>query len=113
MGAARLVRLLAGSLAATAVVVGALVCLAIALAVILFGAGVGGALALYFVIWWILLFAVLPFGVQSQAETGEVVKGSEPGAPSIPALREKAIWTSLLAAVVFIAAVAVLPLAGL
>ena len=31
-----------------------------------------GGLAVYFVIWWTVLFAVLPFGVRSQAEAGSV-----------------------------------------
>ncbi len=34
-------------------------------------------LALYFVIWWTILFAVLPIGIRSQYEAGEVVPGSE------------------------------------
>lgn len=38
--------------------------------------------AVYFVVWWTTLFAVLPFGVRSQVEDGDVVAGSEPGAPS-------------------------------
>jgi predicted secreted protein len=29
------------------------------------------AFAIYFVLWWVVLFAVLPFGVRSQAEDGE------------------------------------------
>lgn len=31
------------------------------------------ALAIYIFIWWITLFAVLPFGVRTQDEAGEVV----------------------------------------
>jgi predicted secreted protein len=88
---------------------------AVAIAVVVnwFGLRVSGGLALYFVIWWILLFAVLPFGIRSQVEAGEVVRGSEPGAPAAPALREKAIWTTLVASVVLVIAAAVFPMAGL
>ncbi|WP_377848106.1 DUF1467 family protein [Bosea sp. UC22_33] len=60
-----------------------------------------GGLALYFVIWWITLFAVLPFGIRSQEEAGEVVAGTEPGAPVLPGLLKKAVITSLIAAVIF------------
>mgnify|MGYP001591062963 CR=1 FL=1 len=60
-----------------------------------------GGLALYFVIWWITLFAVLPFGIRSQEEAGDVVAGTEPGAPVLPGLLKKAIITSLIAAVIF------------
>jgi len=62
---------------------------------------IAGGLAVYFVIWWTVLFAVLPFGVRSQAESGEVTRGTEPGAPVLPLLAVKAIWTSVIAAVVF------------
>lgn len=60
----------------------------------------GSLLAVYFVVWWVMLFAVLPFGVRSQAEAGEVVPGTEPGAPVAPQLWKKALATSLVAAVV-------------
>ncbi|SEF91754.1 DUF1467 family protein [Bosea lathyri] len=60
-----------------------------------------GGLALYFVIWWTVLFAVLPFGVHSQAETGNVTEGTEPGAPVLPGLLKKALITSVIAAFVF------------
>ncbi len=108
-----LVKNLAGSLWTTLAVVVAVSALAVAVVVGAFALRVSGGIALYFVIWWILLFAVLPFGVRSQAESGEVVAGSEPGAPSVPALREKAIWTTLLAAIVLVGVAAVFPLAGL
>jgi predicted secreted protein len=57
--------------------------------------------AIYFILWWITLFAVLPWGVRSQAESGEVVPGSDPGAPAIPNLRMKLLWTTIVSAVVF------------
>jgi predicted secreted protein len=66
------------------------------------------AIAIYFTLWWTLLFAILPFGVRSQHETGEVVPGSEPGAPQAPALLKKAVWTTVVTTVVFIALMAVL-----
>ena len=59
------------------------------------------ALALYFVIWWTVLFAVLPLGVQSQYEAGEVVPGSEGAAPHAPKLLLKAAITTVLALIVF------------
>lgn len=61
-----------------------------------------GGLALYFVIWWTVLFVVLPFGVRSQAEEGLVVDGTEPGAPVLPGLLRKAAITSVIAALVFL-----------
>ena len=107
------VKNLSGSLWSTIAVVVVVSSIAVAIAVNAFGLRVSGGLALYFVIWWILLFAVLPFGVRSQAESGEVVQGSEPGAPAVPALREKAIWTTFIASIVLVVVAAVFPLTGL
>ena len=59
------------------------------------------AIAIYFIIWWTVLFAVLPWGVRSQEESGAVAKGTDPGAPAIPRLGRKLIWTSIVAAIVF------------
>ena len=41
--------------------------------------------AIYFVLWWLVLFLTLPFGVRSQHEDGEGTPGTDPGAPgSVP-----------------------------
>ena len=66
------------------------------------------AIAIYFTMWWIVLFAVLPFGVKSQDESGQVVKGTDPGAPVATGLAKKAAWTTLISAALFIALVAYL-----
>jgi predicted secreted protein len=61
-------------------------------------------LAIYFVVWWVVLFVILPFGVRSQAEHGEVTPGTDPGAPAIPALKAKLAWTTVVSAALFGAA---------
>jgi len=108
-----LLRRMASSLAATGVVVVLLATAAIVLGIKALGVSVAGGIALYFVVWWTMLFAVLPFGVRTQAEDGKIVTGSEPGAPSMPRLAEKALWTTLVADVVFLGALTIMPLAGL
>jgi predicted secreted protein len=107
------IRLAAASLWTTLALFLMLSGLAVLAAVQLFGLRITGGIALYFVIWWTVLFAVLPFGIRSQVETGEIVAGSEPGAPAAPALREKAIWTTILASLILLLAAALLPLSGL
>jgi predicted secreted protein len=57
--------------------------------------------AIYFIMWWIVLFAVLPWGVRSQSESGEGAPGTDPGAPSLPRLGKKLIWTTLVSAALF------------
>ena len=59
------------------------------------------ALAIYFVIWWVVLFAVLPFGVRSQEESGLIAPGTDPGAPALANLKRKLVWTTIAASVVF------------
>ena len=63
--------------------------------------------AIYFVLWWIVLFLTLPFGVRSQHEDGEgagqVTPGTDPGAPVAARMGRKLIWTTLISAVLFAA----------
>ena len=54
--------------------------------------------AVYVVLWWLVLFLVLPWGVQSQAERGRAVRGSERGAPVKPLMLKKMVATSVIAA---------------
>jgi len=61
------------------------------------------SIASYFISWWVVLFAVLPWGVRSQEEDGTITPGSDPGAPAIPGLKRKLVWTTIVAAVVFAA----------
>jgi predicted secreted protein len=57
--------------------------------------------AIYFIIWWLVLFTVLPWGVRSQHEHGDIPPGTDPGAPSIHGLKKKVIWTTVVATAVF------------
>jgi predicted secreted protein len=58
--------------------------------------------AVYFIIWWVVLFAVLPWGVQNAHEAGETVEtGNEPGAPVNPRLVFKALVTTVISAIIF------------
>lgn len=63
--------------------------------------GLVSSIAIYFVIWWLCLFVVLPFGVKSQHEANDVTLGTEHGAPHQPYLLRKAIATTILAGVIF------------
>jgi predicted secreted protein len=56
--------------------------------------------AVYFIVWWLCLFVVLPFGVRTQDEEGSTILGTVGSAPARPMLLRKALITSLLAAVV-------------
>lgn len=58
-------------------------------------------LALYFIIWWTVLFAVLPFGVRTQGEAGEIVPGTPASAPAAPRMMRTFAITTIVAAAVF------------
>jgi predicted secreted protein len=59
-------------------------------------------LAIYFVLWWVVLFAVLPWGVRSQHESGEeIAPGTDPGAPAIHLVWRKLFWTTVVTSVIF------------
>ena len=53
-------------------------------------------IAIYFVVWWLCLFLVLPFGVRNQVDTGEYVQGTERGAPVTVMWWRRVLWTTLL-----------------
>lgn len=59
------------------------------------------AIAIYVVIWWTVLFAILPIGVRTQDEDGVVVPGTPASAPTRPRLVRVIVLTTLVSALVF------------
>ena len=55
-------------------------------------------IAIYLTIWWTVLFAVLPLGVQSRADAGLPTTARDPGAPVDPKLKKKFITTTWVSA---------------
>lgn len=55
---------------------------------------------LYVLIWWTALFAVLPIGTKPVAEPDKVTGWR--GAPSSPQIGRKVIWTTIVAAVLWL-----------
>lgn len=60
-------------------------------------------MAIYFIIWWVVLFTILPFGVRSQHEGDDTVLGTDHGAPIRSRLPGKALVTTLVSLVLFAA----------
>lgn len=57
--------------------------------------------AVYVVVWWLVLFTILPIGVRSAQEAGEEVQtGHASGAPVAPNMWKKVAATSVITAVV-------------
>ncbi len=59
------------------------------------------ALAIYLVIWWVVLFAMLPIGVRTQAEEGEITPGTAESAPQRPRMLPKILATTVVSSVIF------------
>ncbi len=58
--------------------------------------------AVFFIIWWVVLFAVLPWGARSAHEANEEVEqGHAASAPLEPMLGRKFAVTTVIAVVVF------------
>ncbi|MDR6758962.1 putative secreted protein [Mycoplana sp. BE70] len=58
-------------------------------------------LAVYFIIWWLTLFLVLPFGMRTQAEENDVVLGTTESAPSKFRGGKVVFTTTVVAAVIY------------
>lgn len=52
---------------------------------------------IYLLIWWVVLFAVLPLGVERHTDTG---KGHDAGAPVKPDLKKKLILNTVISFVI-------------
>ena len=59
------------------------------------------AIAIYVVLWWTVLFAVLPIGVRTQGEDGSVVPGTPESAPSAPRLLRVVLVTTFVSGLLF------------
>ncbi|MEM9967190.1 MAG: DUF1467 family protein [Pseudomonadota bacterium] len=63
--------------------------------------GVTSALVLFAVIWSMTFLIVLPIRVQTQGDLKDVVPGTHAGAPEHHHLRKKALWTTLIALILW------------
>ena len=62
-------------------------------------------IVVYTITWWVVLFAVLPWRVTTSAPKG---RGEMAGAPDNPHLLYKAMWTTIIATIIFIGIYAVI-----
>lgn len=69
---------------------------------------IGLGVATYFIIWWTVLFAILPIGVRTQGEAGDVVPGTPASAPVRPRFLLIIGLTTIVSAAVFALVYAVL-----
>lgn len=60
-----------------------------------------GGIVLFIVVWFLVMFVVLPIRARSQAEAGEVVPGTHAGAPANFRLKRTSLIVTVLAVLVW------------
>ena len=60
------------------------------------------AFVVWLIIWWLVLFIVLPIGIRGQAEENDIVKGTEPGAPHTLNIKRKFVQTTIIASIIWV-----------
>ena len=63
--------------------------------------GLFTAMATYFIVWWTVLFAVLPFAARGAGVATDYVAGADAGAPAQFPFRRTVITTTLAATVIW------------
>lgn len=63
--------------------------------------GIGTYFAIYFIMWWICLFLVLPFSGKTQLEAGEVTLGTVKSAPADLNVMRIVIMNTIVASLFF------------
>ncbi|MCX2696282.1 MULTISPECIES: DUF1467 family protein [Ochrobactrum] len=58
-------------------------------------------IAMYFIFWWITLFALLPVGLRTQAEENDVTLGTVASAPAKPRIGLAFLRTTFVATAIF------------
>ncbi len=63
--------------------------------------GIPGSLMVIAITWWLVFFTLLPIGIRSQLEEGNVTPGSEPSAPVAPKLMWKSVASLVVSLVIW------------
>ena len=56
--------------------------------------------ALFFITWWTVLFAILPFGLRTQDDDQDITLGTVSSAPRGPHMLRAALWTTVVTIVI-------------
>lgn len=61
------------------------------------------AIATYVISWWLVFFVILPTGIKTQGESGEIIRGTPGSAPINHRLQVKLLVTTLISGILFAA----------
>ena len=59
------------------------------------------ATAIFYIVWFVSLFAILPIGIRTQSDAGEYIQGTSAGAPINAKAGRIAALTTIVASVAF------------
>ena len=60
-----------------------------------------GSFVVFVIIWWLILFTILPRDINSQKDKDFFVEGADPGAPKNPKIIKKLIITTAITSILF------------
>ena len=59
------------------------------------------AFAVFFILWWLVLFAMLPFSLRTQDDEGDVTLGTTPSAPRGAHMARALLRTTVVTLLIF------------
>lgn len=63
---------------------------------------ISAAFVLFAVIWFLLLFIILPLRIKTQNDLGNTIEGTPASAPTNPRVKIKMFWTTVLTTIIWI-----------
>jgi len=60
-----------------------------------------GGILIYVNLWMVVLFTILPLGVESQINSNNFQKGTDPGAPIESKMKKKVLITTIITTIIF------------
>ena len=60
-----------------------------------------GSFVVFVILWWLILFMILPIDINSQKNKDFVVKGADPGDPTNPNIVKKLVITTAITSILF------------
>ncbi len=58
-------------------------------------------IAIYLIIWWLVIFMVLPFGAKTKIDANNIEEGMDAGAPKKANMLKKVLATTVISLVIF------------